>query len=146
MDACQKVLPPLQQCARTLTSRSLSETSINVQSRDFMTRDCNCKPGHGTKFCVYRNVCGEALVIYKATCLRTGKYYIGCTQQFLKDRMKGHEQDIRKLYINNKKSDTYASHFMPLVRQYSGNRPQQPCASTYLRNMRSYGRATQSVW
>ena len=53
----------------------------------------------------------KAIVIYKATCQCCGMYYIGNTQQTLKNRMKKHYGEAREFAISGKKSDTFASHF-----------------------------------
>jgi hypothetical protein len=42
---------------------------------------------------------------------------IGNTQQHVKTRMQGHVQDIKKLFINSKHSDSFATHFASLVPQ-----------------------------
>jgi hypothetical protein len=64
----------------------------NVESEDYRDRPCNC-PGGG---CRYGNVCRKALIIYKVTIARTGKYYIGATSQTLKKRVAGHLQSARQ--------------------------------------------------
>jgi len=56
-----------------------------------------------------------SLVVYQATCLKTNKRYIGNTQQHVKTRMQGHVQDVKNLFINDKSSDSFASHFAALV-------------------------------
>ena len=50
-------------------------------------------------------------MVYKATCNKSGKIYIGNTQQHLKKRMQQPFQDVRKLVLVNKKSDSFAAHF-----------------------------------
>mmetsp|Transcript_11301 Transcript_11301/g.23135 ORF Transcript_11301/g.23135 Transcript_11301/m.23135 type:complete len:260 (-) Transcript_11301:7-786(-) len=55
------------------------------------------------------------IVVYKATCLLSGKNYIGNTQQKVKTRIQQHVQDVKRLVIQGKSSDTFASHFASLV-------------------------------
>ena len=57
------------------------------------------------------------IVVYRATCLLTGKVYIGCTQQTVKKRMQGHNNDIRKLLKTGESSDSFAKHFAQQVPQ-----------------------------
>jgi hypothetical protein len=64
----------------------------NVESEDYRDRPCNC-PGLG---CRYGNVCRKALIVYKVTIPRTGKYYIGATLQMLKKWVAGHLQSARQ--------------------------------------------------
>ena len=52
------------------------------------------------------------MVIYQVECLVTGKFYIGNTQQSVKDRMKGHFHDVQMLIAKMKmRSDSYAKQF-----------------------------------
>ncbi len=88
-----------------------SKLNADVLSQDFQPDEkCNCI-GNGGR-CKYNDVCCKKIVVYKAECLNTGKSYIGCTQKSVKDRMRQHEDDVRKNYLFNKKSDTYANHFV----------------------------------
>jgi hypothetical protein len=81
----------------------------NVESLDFNTRACNCRSPSGT--CQYGNVCRVPIVVYKVKCKTTGKIYIGNTQQYFKNRMRGHFQDVKQIVENNVYSDSYAKHF-----------------------------------
>jgi hypothetical protein len=84
----------------------------DVSSLDFMPRDCNCNVRtlvNGQ--CAYNGKCRHSVVVYKASCKCCKKYYIGNTQQKLKDHMSGHYNDVRALVNANKTSDTFATHF-----------------------------------
>ena len=60
-------------------------------------------------------MCRHSMVVHKVECNRTGKIYIGNTQQHLKTRMQQHFADVRRLVLNGEKSDSYARHFASLV-------------------------------
>ena len=77
----------------------------NVESEDYRTRPCNCR---GT--CAFNGKCRHHMVVYKATCTLCDHFYIGATQRSLKDRMRGHCQDVRDLLSRRKPSDTFANH------------------------------------
>jgi hypothetical protein len=77
-----------------------------------MRRDCNCSSK--TKVngsCVYGRQCRVSCVIYEAKCNTCSKSYIGNTQQKLKERMKGHFNDVQRLVNKNFTSDSFATHF-----------------------------------
>jgi hypothetical protein len=80
----------------------------NVISLDFQTLNCNCRDRNAYP---YQGRCREPIVVYRANCLTTGKQYIGCTQQHVKQRMQGHFQDFKALFKLGKKSVTFATHF-----------------------------------
>ena len=61
--------------------------------------------------CVFKNNCRQSVVIYKATCKCCGQYYIGNTQQHLKERMNNHFQDTVRQIKYNINSDTFSKHF-----------------------------------
>ena len=44
--------------------------------------------------CVYNEQCSNSLVVYKAICCLTGKFYIGNTQQNLKKQIDGHLGEV----------------------------------------------------
>ena len=73
-----------------------SKLSKGIQSLDFATLQCNCRKKTA---CQYDGKCRTPIVVYKATCQKTGKAYIGNTQPFVKKRMQHHVQDVRKLVI-----------------------------------------------
>jgi hypothetical protein len=89
-------------------------TKLNsgIISKDFQNLPCNCR---NKKACAYGGKCRHSIVVYQATCVQTNKRYIGNTQQHVKTRMQGHVQDVKKLFINDKKSDSFATHFASLV-------------------------------
>jgi hypothetical protein len=65
--------------------------------------------------CQYSGDCRTSIVVYQAVCLKTNKCYIGNTQQHMKTRMQGHIQDVKNLFISDKSSDSFASHFASLI-------------------------------
>jgi hypothetical protein len=91
----------------------------NVESEDYCDRPCNC-PGRG---CRYGNVCRKALIVYKVTILRTGKYYIGATSQSLRKRVAGHLQSARQFLRNGTRSSTLAIHLAQMWQQSSNSIP-----------------------
>ena len=84
-----------------------------IESKDFKVWDCNCK---NPKKCIYGGRCRNSIVVYQATCLTTGKKYIGNTQQHVKTRMQQHVQDVKKLVTAKTQSDSFAEHFAQLIR------------------------------
>ena len=83
-----------------------------LNSLDFEDLDCNCRK---KELCPYGGRCRRSIVVYKATCLQSGKQYIGNTQQHVKKRMQQHVQDVKSLVVHNKQSDSFASRFASLV-------------------------------
>ena len=84
----------------------------NIGSLDFADLPCNCR---NKAACQYGGKCRSSIVVYQATCLATGKRYIGNTQQHVKKRIQQHVQDAKKLAIMGKKSDSFADHFAQLL-------------------------------
>ncbi len=83
-----------------------------IESKDFMDRLCNCNAAtlvNGQCFC--KSQCRKSLVVYKATCKLCNKFYIGNTQQKLKERMQQHFSDTARLCNDGVKSDSFAAHF-----------------------------------
>ena len=84
----------------------------DIVSKDFMHRDCNCNKNCKVNgLCAYNGDCRKCCIVYKVTCRICGEIYIGNTQQTLKDRMKGHYNDVQQLVQNGKFSDSFARHF-----------------------------------
>ena len=84
----------------------------DIESQDYVTRSCNCNVR--TKIdgqCIYKGKCRQSIVVYKATCKCCGKFYIGNTQNKVKDRIYTHLNETRNLVRNGVKSDSFASHF-----------------------------------
>ena len=79
--------------------------------KDFENLPCNCitKCKINGK-CIFNGQCRQSVVVYEATCNFCTHQYVGNTQQFLKDRMYGHFQDVRSIVRGRPKSDTFASH------------------------------------
>ena len=87
-----------------------NKLTADVLSKGFKPNEpCKCKGNGGN--CKYNDVCRKKIVVYQAECPNTNKVYIGCTQQSVKERMQGHEDDVRVKYLFKEKSDTYANHF-----------------------------------
>jgi hypothetical protein len=69
-----------------------------IISRDFMDWPCNCKRASKIdRKCVHNKECRKMCVVYKATCKICDKFYIGQTQQKLKDQIGQHLNDIKNL-------------------------------------------------
>ncbi len=92
--------------------------NLDVESLDFQTRECNCRPGKGEKKCGYNNICRNSIIIYKVECNNTKKVYIGNTQQHFKTRMQQHFRDVRVLAKTGTKSDSYARHFAEQLQNF----------------------------
>ena len=84
----------------------------NIESQSFMDLPCNCSRRTKTAegHCRYGGECRRSIVIYKAKA-DDGHYYIGSTQQKLKNRMKAHYADVQRLVNRGKTSDSYARFF-----------------------------------
>ena len=83
-----------------------------IDSKEFRTLECNCRD---PKKCSYFGQCRTPVVVYQATCLKTGMKYIGNTQQLVKKKIQQHVQDVKNLVMVAKKSDSFAEHFAQLV-------------------------------
>jgi hypothetical protein len=90
-----------------------TKLSEDIVSLDFKNLACNCqkKSKDDKGLCIYGGACRKSIVVYKTTCLTTGKVYIGNTQQHLKKRMQQHFQDVRKMVLTETRSDSFAYHF-----------------------------------
>ena len=86
--------------------------TANVRSLDFLNRPCNCR---NKEKCDYGGKCRSQIVVYCANCEITGKKYIGNTQQQVKTRMQQHKQDTKRRFVEEKLSDSFASHFAQLI-------------------------------
>jgi hypothetical protein len=86
-----------------------------IISRDFQDLACNCNKV--TKIdgeCIYGGDCRKSCVVYKVTCKipRCCKqFYIGNTQQKMKNRQGQHLQDVKRLVRTGEASDSFARHF-----------------------------------
>jgi hypothetical protein len=85
-----------------------------IISRDFRDLECNCNKV--TKIdgsCIYGGDCRKSCVVYKVSCRvpRCGQFYIGNTQQKMKNRQGQHLQDVKKLVRTGEASDSFARHF-----------------------------------
>jgi hypothetical protein len=103
---------------RFVNLRELFQGDLNskllehVRSMDFEKLPCNCR---NKENCAYGGDCRTSVVVYKATCVKTNKVYIGNTQQKVKKRMQQHVQDVRKLVLKSQRLDSFASHFSKLI-------------------------------
>ena len=89
-----------------------SKLMNNITSKDFMDLDCNCRRSSTVNGnCIYGGKCRKSIVIYKATCTECGCFYIGNTQQKLKERMNAHFNETKQLVNDNILSDSFAKHF-----------------------------------
>ena len=64
-----------------------------IQSRDFITRECNCTKSNKNReggLCLHGGYCRKTSVAYEAKCLICKKKHIGNTQTTLKKRMEYH--------------------------------------------------------
>lgn len=87
---------------RELFQGDLNATIIKgIGSLTFQDLPCNCR-----KKCkwAYSDNCRNKIVVYQATCLITGKNYIGNTQQHVKSRMQQPTQDTKKLVCDDRKT------------------------------------------
>ena len=95
----------------TLQGDLCSKLNEPWYSADFMERPCNCcrrtRRENGT--CLYGGECRKSVVVYKATC-HDESYYIGSTQQHLKDRMDQHFGEVRDKINHGKPADSFARH------------------------------------
>jgi hypothetical protein len=93
---------------RDIFQSQLSTKMIeNVESLGFNTREYNSRSPSGN--CQHGKVCRVPTVVYKAKCKTSGNIYIlGNTQQYFKNRMRGHFQDVKQLVEKNVYSDSYA--------------------------------------
>ena len=91
-----------------------TKLNADVISKDFETRECNCRPDpSGVRKCGYNNICRTSLVVYQAQCNNTGRVYIGSTHQHLKTRAQQHHRDAIRFHKSKgkKKSTAFAEHF-----------------------------------
>ena len=91
-------------------------TKLNrqVESLDFATLPCNCRLAQGGR-CPYLGKCREPIVVYKAVCLQTDKYYLGCTQQLKKLRLQQHIAETKDKVYKNRNTDSFAAHFCQFI-------------------------------
>ena len=103
---------------RELFNGDLSgKLNAGIFSKDFMARPCNCSH-RATEGCSYDNICRDTMMVHKIHCKITGKAYIGATQNTLKQRMKGHHNDVQALHLRGRRSDTYAEHFQRILSNF----------------------------
>lgn len=89
-------------------------------SLDYMSRLCNCNKRILTDDgnCLYDGKCRNNCIVYKVICKETGKFYIGSTAKGLKEQMKGHYNDVKKLLDGKENySDMFSKHFEKVYRE-----------------------------
>ena len=80
-----------------------------LEVTDFMGLPCNCLQKTTTnRNCIYGGNCRKSLVVYKATCIKTGKAYIGNTQQKLKKRIDAYLSKTCEFVKKNKHSNRFS--------------------------------------
>ena len=90
----------------------------HIGSKDFERRECNCTTASKVDgVCIYGGNCRESMVIYKATCKETGKFYVGCTQQKVKKRFDGHFTEVCGFVNKGILSDSFARHFGAVLKK-----------------------------
>ena len=83
-----------------------------ITSKDFMDLNCNCQTNSKVNGkCIYNENCRKSIIVYKANCKLCGCFYIGNTQQKLKQQMNTHFSEAKDLNNNDKLSDSFAKHF-----------------------------------
>jgi hypothetical protein len=83
-----------------------------VISRDFQDLSCNCnKVTKVDGTCIYGGECRKSCVVYKVTCRLCGDFYIGNTQQKMKNCQGQHLHDVKKLVQTGVWSDSFANLF-----------------------------------
>ena len=86
---------------------------MKIFSKDLMDRECNCSLPYKVNLkCAYEGKYRYKCIIYELTCSMCDAIYIGNTQQTFKKRMDGHFSDLLRLIKNEKKSDSFAAHFV----------------------------------
>ena len=96
----------------TLQADLVTKLNKTAKSLDFADEPCNCQGvGKNNKICAFGERCRNKIVVYKVTCKKTGKIYIGCTQQNLKNRIQKHIGEAKDRFFKGKKSDSFAFHF-----------------------------------
>ena len=91
-----------------------------ISSKDFISLPCNCSEPiirRSGNNCPWKGNCREKVIVYKITCVICQKFYIGSTQNALKQRTSMHIQNIRDLFLRNKTSSTLAKHFSKHLHQ-----------------------------
>ena len=96
---------------RELFQRDLTaKLNEEVQSLDYMTRECNCKPG-SQEPCPYDNICRERIIVYQMQHRHTGHCYIGSTSCTAKSRFQQHNSQIVRCHETGQRSTSVAKFF-----------------------------------
>ena len=84
----------------------------SVISCDFMDLPCNCNSMMKINGqCAYNSNCRKMCVVYKVTCKKCENFYVGNMQQKMKNHQGQHLDDVKKLIMRGKHSDSSAAHF-----------------------------------
>ena len=96
---------------RELFQRDLTaKLNEEVQSLDYMTRECNCKPG-SQEPCPYDNICRERIIVYQMQHRHTGHCYIGSTSCTAKSRFQQHNSQTVRCHETGQRSTSVAKFF-----------------------------------
>ena len=83
-----------------------------IKSKDFEELKCNCVQASKTNGqCIFKGRCCCSMVVYKATCKGSNKFYIGNTQQKVKKRLDQHIGNVCNLVNKGITLDSFARHF-----------------------------------
>ena len=92
---------------------------------------------------MFRGKCRYKMVVNKAICLETDKYYIGQTQNNVKERLSKHVSETTKLIKEGPAADSFAKHFAELCLR--GRGIQLPGKSRTSSEWKFSDKETQSV-
>jgi hypothetical protein len=111
---CIKRFSNLREGFQSDLSLKLNEELL---SADFMPLKCNCNKASKRKdgSCAYAGQCRTKMVVYEATCIITGKKYIGNTQRTVKKRIQEHVSEVKNKVVKGESSDSFANHFCKFI-------------------------------
>ena len=99
--------------------RGIFQSNLNkkliegVISRDFCDLECNCnKLSKVDSRCIFGGDCRKSCVVYKVTCRECDEFYIGNTQQKMKNCQGQHLNDVKKLVLRGESLDSFTDHFL----------------------------------
>ena len=119
---------------RELFQRDLThKLNEEVQSLDYMTRDCNCRPG-SQEPCPYNNICRERIIVYQMQHKHTNHCYIGSTTCPAKTRFQRHTSQTIKCHETGERSTSVAKFFAATLMNW---RP-GTVSSNLVRNQTNY--------
>ena len=87
-----------------------------VSSKFFEKGKCNCNARSRINGkCIFNGKCNTTCAVYEYRCKKTGKSYIGQTQNAVKTRLSAHLSQAKKFATTNEKSDSFATYFGQLL-------------------------------